>query len=387
MSELFAPAPEPATPLGRYRILSSTAGVRVSPLQLGGMSIGDAWNGFMGSMDKEQSFKLLDAFVEAGGNFIDTANNYQNEQSEAWIGEWMAARNNRDQMVIATKFTTDYRSYALGKGKTPNSCGNHKRSMFLSVRDSLKKLQTDFIDILYLHWWDHTTSIEEIMDSLHILVEQGKVMYLGISDTPAWVVSAANAYARAHGKTPFSIYQGRWNVMRRDFERDILPMTRYYGMALAPWDVLGSGHFQTAKQLAEREKKGEGLRSMLGQGQSEEERQISEALATVAAEHGIESVTAIALAYVLCKAPNVFPLVGGRKVEHLKDNIQALSIRLTKKQIEFLEAARPFDEGFPNNFIGVDPKVSGGAPSFLMQTSGQYDYVQAERAIGYEPEK
>lgn len=387
MSELFAPAPEPATPLGRYRILSSTAGVRVSPLQLGGMSIGDAWNGFMGSMDKEQSFKLLDAFVEAGGNFIDTANNYQNEQSEAWIGEWMAARNNRDQMVIATKFTTDYRSYALGKGKTPNSCGNHKRSMFLSVRDSLKKLQTDFIDILYLHWWDHTTSIEEIMDSLHILVEQGKVMYLGISDTPAWVVSAANAYARAHGKTPFSIYQGRWNVMRRDFERDILPMTRYYGMALAPWDVLGSGHFQTAKQLAERENKGEGLRSMLGQGQSEEERQISEALATVAAEHGIESVTAIALAYVLCKAPNVFPLVGGRKVEHLKDNIQALSIRLTKKQIEFLEAARPFDEGFPNNFIGVDPKVSGGAPSFLMQTSGQYDYVQAERAIGYEPEK
>ncbi|KAJ5537615.1 hypothetical protein N7513_005568 [Penicillium frequentans] len=387
MNELFAPAPEPATPLGRYRILSSTAGVRVSPLQLGGMSIGDAWSGFMGSMDKEQSFKLLDAFVEAGGNFIDTANNYQNEQSEAWIGEWMTARKNRDQMVIATKFTTDYRSYALGKGKTPNSCGNHKRSMFLSVRDSLKKLQTDFIDVLYLHWWDHTTSIEEIMDSLHILVEQGKVMYLGISDSPAWVVSAANTYARAHGKTPFSVYQGRWNVMRRDFERDILPMARHFGMALAPWDVLGSGHFQTAKQLAEREKKGEGLRSMMGQGQTEEERHVSEALAKVAAEHGTESVTAIALAYVLCKAPNVFPLVGGRKVEHLKDNIQALSIRLTQKQIEFLEAAKPFDEGFPNNFIGVDPKVSGRGPSMLVQTSGRYDYVQAERAIGYEPEQ
>ncbi|KAJ6004843.1 hypothetical protein N7540_012642 [Penicillium herquei] len=383
MDKIFAPAPEPATPLGRYRILSSTAGVRVSPLQLGGMSIGDAWNGCMGSMDKEQSFKLLDAFVEAGGNFIDTSNNYQNEQSEAWIGEWMAARNNRDQMVIATKFTTDYRSHALGHGKTPNSCGNHKRSMFISMRDSLKKLQTDFIDVLYLHWWDYTTSIEEIMDSLHILVEQGKVMYLGISDSPAWVVSAANAYARAHGKTPFSIYQGRWNLMRRDFERDILPMTRYYGMALAPWDVLGSGHFQTAKQLAVREKNGEGLRSTFAHSQSEEERQISEALATVAAEHGIESVTAIALAYVLCKAPNIFPLVGGRKVEHLMDNIQALSIRLTKKQIEFLEAARPFDEGFPNNFIGTDPKVTGAGANFLMLTSGQFDFVQAERAIGF----
>ncbi|KAJ6113268.1 Aryl-alcohol dehydrogenase (AAD) [Penicillium sp. IBT 18751x] len=384
MEKLFKPAPEPATPLGRYRILSSTAGVRVSPLQLGGMSIGDKWNQFMGSMDKEQSFKLLDAFVEAGGNFIDTANNYQYEQSEAWIGEWMAARKNRDQMIIATKFTTDYRTHELGKGKAPNACGNHKRSMFLSVRDSLRKLQTDFIDVLYLHWWDHTTSIEEIMDSLHILVEQGKVMYLGISDTPAWVVAAANTYARAHGKTPFSIYQGRWNVMRRDFERDILPMARHFGMALAPWDVLGSGHFQTAKQLEERKKAGEGLRSMFQSEQSEEERKISEALATVAAEHGIESVTAIALAYVLCKAPNVFPIVGGRKVEHLKDNIKALSIRLTEQQIEFLESAAPLDIGFPGNFIGPDPAISGGKMPLLMQTAGAIDFVQGEQAIGYE---
>ncbi|KAJ5860145.1 Aryl-alcohol dehydrogenase (AAD) [Penicillium soppii] len=387
MEEIFKPAPEPATPLGRYRVLSSTAGIRVSPLQLGAMSIGDSWSQFMGSMNKEQSFALLDAFAAAGGNFIDTANNYQNEQSEAWIGEWMAARQNRDQMVIATKFTTDYRSHALGKGKVPNACGNHKRSMILSVRDSLRKLQTDFIDVLYLHWWDHTTSIEEVMDSLHILVEQGKVMYLGISDSPAWVVSAANTYARAHGKTPFSVYQGRWNVMRRDFERDILPMARHFGMALAPWDVLGSGHFQSAKQIEARKKSGEGLRNIFGSEQTEEEKRISEALATVAAEHGIESVTAIALAYVLCKAPNVFPLVGGRKIEHLHDNIQALTIRLTDKQIEFLEAATDFDVGFPNNFIGIDPKVTGGQQNMLMSTAGHIDYVQAPRAVGYEPTK
>ncbi|KAJ5427385.1 hypothetical protein N7465_002455 [Penicillium sp. CMV-2018d] len=387
MAELFAPAPEPATPLGRYRVLSSTAGVRVSPLQLGAMSIGDSWNQVMGSMNKEQSFALLDAFVAAGGNFIDTANNYQNEQSETWLGEWMAARNNRDQIVLATKFTTDYRSHAAGKGNVPNACGNHKRSMVLSVRDSLRKLQTDFIDVLYLHWWDHTTSIEEIMDSLHILVEQGKVMYLGISDSPAWVVSAANTYARAHGKTPFSIYQGRWNVMRRDFERDILPMARHFGMALAPWDVLGGGHFQTAKQLEERKRTGEGLRSVMGAEQTEEERSISEALATVAAEHGVESITTIALAYVLCKAPNVFPLVGGRKIEHLHDNIQSLSIRLTDKQIEFLEAATTFDIGFPGNFIGEDPCTNGGKMTFLMGTAGRVDFVQASQAIGYEPGK
>jgi aryl-alcohol dehydrogenase-like predicted oxidoreductase len=119
-------------------------------------------------------------------------------------------------------------------------------------------------DILYLHWWDHTTSIEEIMDSLHILVEQGKVLYLGISDSPAWVLSAANTYARAHSKTPFSIYQGRWNVLYRDMEREIIPMAKHFGMAIAPWDVLGGGKFQSKEALEERKKKNEGLRSMFG---------------------------------------------------------------------------------------------------------------------------
>lgn len=384
MASLFAPAPEPPTELGRYRILSSTAGIRVSPLQLGAMSIGSAWNNFMGSMDKEASFKLLDAYYEAGGNFIDTANNYQNEESETWIGEWMASRKNRDQLVLATKFTTDYKSYDLGKGRAPNHCGNHRRSLHMSVRDSLKKLGTDWIDVLYLHWWDHTTSIEEIMDSLHILVEQGKVLYLGISDSPAWVVSAANTYARAHGKTPFSIYQGRWNVLLRDFEREIIPMARHFGMALAPWDVLGSGKFQTKKAIEERKKKGEGLRTMLGTGeQTEEEVRMSEALAKVAEEHGIESVTAIALAYVMAKTPNVFSLVGGRKIEHLHDNIQALKIKLTPQQVEYLESVRPLDPGFPNTFIGPDPKVTGQA-SFLLAANSQLAFVRAPRPIGLE---
>ncbi|GJN66893.1 aryl-alcohol dehydrogenase [Purpureocillium lilacinum] len=356
---IFGAAPEPKTELGRYRILSSSAGIRVSPLQLGAMSVGDAWSSFMGSMSKEQSFKLLDHFAAAGGNFIDTANNYQAEQSEAWLGEWMAARKNRDQMVVATKYTTDYKSYALGKGRAPNHCGNSRRSMHVSVRDSLRKLQTDWIDILYVHWWDFTTSVREIMDALHILVQQGKVLYLGASDTPAWVVSAANEYALAHGKTPFSIYQGRWNVMKRDFEREIIPLARHYGMALAPWDVLGGGKFQTKKAIEERKKKGEGLRSIFTGDQSEEERRVSEALEKVAQEHGVESITAIALAYVRAKAHNVFPLVGGRKTEHLDDNIRALSIKLTPEQVDFLEGVTNFDIGFPNDFIGPDPHVTG----------------------------
>lgn len=380
---LFDPAPEPSTELGRYRVLSTTAGVRVSPLCLGAMSIGEAWSAFMGSMDKEASFKLLDAYFEAGGNFIDTANNYQNEQSEIWLGEWMAERKNRDQIVIATKFTTDYKSYERGAGKTPNTCGNHKRSLHMSVRDSLKKLQTDWIDILYLHWWDHTTSIEEIMDSLHILVEQGKVLYLGISDTPAWVVSAANYYATSRGKTPFSLYQGRWNILLRDFERDIIPMAQHFGMALVPWDVLGGGKFQTKKQIEERKSKGEGMRSLFGAEQSEDEVKISAALEKVAAEHGVNSITAIALAYVMAKTPNVFPLVGGRKVEHLQDNIAALKVKLTKEQIDFLEGVKSAHVGFPQDFIGPDPKLTG-KPSGLLGASAPMAFVLAPKPIGLQ---
>lgn len=253
--------PTPPTELGRLRILSPTAGVRVSPLQLGAMSIGNAWAGAMGSMDKDSAFKLLDAFSEAGGNFIDTASFYQNEQSEQWIGEWVASRKNRDSLVLATKFSMDYRSHALGKGpQSANFAGNSRRSIHVGVRDSLKNLQIDYIgesetifhphvgkvlvgavadfhapsDIYYVHFWDFTTSIKEVMDALHILVEQGKVLYLGASDTPAWIVAAANTYAVDHGKTPFSVYQGRWNLLNRDFERDIIPMARHFGMALAP---------------------------------------------------------------------------------------------------------------------------------------------------------
>ncbi|KAK5448037.1 putative aryl-alcohol dehydrogenase aad14 [Exophiala xenobiotica] len=383
MSDFFAPAPEPPTELGRYRVLSSTAGVRVSPLCLGAMSIGDAWSGFMGSMSKENSFKLLDAFYEAGGNFIDTANNYQDEQSEKWIGEWMATKKNRDMMVIATKFTTAYRSYELGKGKTVNYSGNHKKSLHLSVNDSLKKLQTDYIDLLYLHWWDWTTSIEEVMDSLHILVEQGKVLYLGISDTPAWIVSAANTYARSHGKTPFSVYQGRWNIMLRDFERDIIPMARHFGMALCPWDVIGGGKFQSKKQIEARKKQGEGLRSMISGDQSPQEEKISAALEKVASEHGLESLSAIALAYVMQKTPNVFPIIGGRKVEHLHDNIKALSIKLTDEQIKFLESQTNFDVGFPSNFVGESPKATGES-SMIVATTAKIAYPIPERPFAKE---
>lgn len=355
MANFFQAVPSPATELGRLRVLSSSAGIRVSPLQLGSMSLGSAWSRATGVITKEEVFKLLDAFVEAGGNFIDLASNYQNEDSEKWIGEWISERQNRDKLVIATKYTMDYASYRLGgPGSAPNHTGNHKRAMYMSLRDSLAKLQTDYIDILYLHCWDHTTSIKEIMDSMHFLVAERKVLYLGVSDTPAWIVSAANTYAEDRDKTPFSIYQGRWSVLDRDFERDIIPMARQFGMALAPFSVLGGGRLKSASQLRDRKEALRGAPEL-----TEEEALMSERLLKVAQEHGIESVTAIALAYVMHKAPNVYPIIGCRKVDQLKDNIQALSIHLTKEQIASLESAKKFDLGFPLNFIGEDPNVTG----------------------------
>jgi len=174
MSSPFAPVQEPASPLARYRILSSSAGIHVSPLQLGAMSVGDAWSGMIGSMSHGSSFSLLDAFTTCGGNFIDTANVYQNEQSETWLAEWMAARDNRDRLVLATKYTMACRDYTIGKGVPPNYMGHHKKPMVLSLRDSLAKLQTTYIDIFHVHMWDHNSSIKEIMDSLHILVSTGR---------------------------------------------------------------------------------------------------------------------------------------------------------------------------------------------------------------------
>jgi aryl-alcohol dehydrogenase-like predicted oxidoreductase len=183
----------------------------------------------MGECSKETAFEMMDFFFDNGGNFIDTANNYQGEESEQWIGEWMAARGNRDQVVIATKYTTCYPAPGGNEKILANFQGQHAKSLHLSVEASLKKLQTSYIDLLYIHWWDFTTSIPEVMQSLNYLVQQGKVLYLGISDTPAWVVSKANQYARDHGLRQFSVYQGRWSAADRDFERDIIPMVRDEG--------------------------------------------------------------------------------------------------------------------------------------------------------------
>ncbi|PPQ79214.1 hypothetical protein CVT25_002820 [Psilocybe cyanescens] len=356
MPSLFEPYPPPESPLARYRLLSPTAGVHVSPIQLGGMSIGDKWTELgMGSMDKDSSFKLLDAFFDHGGNFIDTANIYQDGSSERIIGEWAEKRKNRDQLFLATKYTQNIhlRDESMPTHKVL-FVGNNAKSLRLSVAKSLENLRTDYIDLLYVHFWDWDTSIEEVMQSLHKLVLQDKVLYLGASDMPAWIVSRANQYARDHALTPFSVYQGAWNLMDRAIEREIIPMARAEGMALAPWNVLAAGKFRTDEEEEKRAASGENGRGVFGEWKrNEKEKLVCAALEKVAGEVGTKSITAVAIAYLMQKAPFVFPIVGGRKVEHLVQNLEALEISLSDEQIKYLESVVPFDLGFPSSIIGV----------------------------------
>lgn len=327
----------------------------------------------MGEMKKEAVFDLLDYFHSQGGNFIDTANNYQSEQSEIWIGEWLAARPDvRDQMVIATKYTTNSNTHrGHDKIVQVNFGGNNAKSMRLSIDRSLKNLQTNYIDLFYVHWWDFTTGIPELMLSLNSLVEQGKVLYLGVSDTPAWVVSKANEYARCHGLRQFVTYQGRWSAADRDFEREIVGMCAAEGMSMAPWGALGGGNFKSEKQREASKNEGR----QVG-GPNETQIKVSKVLEEIAESKGT-AITSVALAYVMHKAPYVFPVVGGRKIEHLKGNIEALGLELTPEDMDKIEGAAEFDVGFPLQFLS---NRSGGPrdPSdlWLAAPSGKVDYVE-----------
>ncbi|CAK45091.1 hypothetical protein CBS115989_1983 [Aspergillus niger] len=369
------------SPLSRHRHLSPLSSVRISPLQLGGMSLGTTWSDRLGAVPKSSAFSLLDKFYSLGGNFIDTANAYQAGQSEEWIGEWMATRSptRRSEMVIATKYTLS----PIPQGSSiqeSNFGGNGTKSMRVSIEESLRRLRTDYIDIYYVHAWDYSTNIEELMQSLNHLVAQGKVLYLGISDAPAWVVSKANTYARVHGLRGFSVYQGRYGATCRDLEREIIPMCREEGMGLCVWGVLGNGYLRSPNTAAERVRNVSHL--LTGH-----EEHVSLVLDTVAKRHGEgASVTSVAIAYVMQKTPYLFPIIGGRTVEQLEENVQALSLDLTEQDVREIDAAYPFDLGFPHSFLCPGGyRDGGGCPGpqdvAFSRAMGEFDYVEGGKAI------
>jgi len=212
------------------------------------------------------------------------------------------------------------------------------------------------------------------MQSLNDMVRAGKILYLGVSDTPAWIVSKANQYARDHGLRQFVVYQGEWNASKRDFERDIIPMCASEDMGICPWGALGGGKFKTdeARKQSEGRKGGEA---------SEQQVKVSKVLEKLAKEKGA-AITGVALAYVMCKAPYVFPIVGGRTIDHLKGNIEALSLDLSDEEVKGIEDAWPFDTGFPLSFLSQSPAgAKGPGDVVLAREGGQFDYVNGLKPI------
>ena len=220
----------------RYKLLGKS-GLRVSELCLGTMTFGEDWG--WGS-PRDESRKVYDAFLEAGGNFIDTANVYTNGTSERFLGEFMSGH--RDRVVLATKYSN------AAPGNDPNAAGNHRKSMMQSVEASLKRLKTDYIDLYWLHIWDQITPIEEVMRAFDDLVRQGKILYAGVSDMPAWVVAKANTLAELRGWTPFVGLQIEYSLIERTPERELLPMAADLGLGVTAWSPLAGGML-TGKQL------------------------------------------------------------------------------------------------------------------------------------------
>jgi aryl-alcohol dehydrogenase-like predicted oxidoreductase len=318
----------------RYRLLGRS-GLRVSELCLGTMTFGDDWGW---GADDAESGRIFAAFAEAGGNFVDTANNYTNGSSERLVGELTAP--DRDRWVIATKYTltTD--------PADPNAGGNHRKSLVRSLEQSLRRLRTDHVDLLWLHMRDATTPIDEAVRALDDQVRLGKVLYVGISDSPAWVAAQANTLADLRGWSPFVALQVPYSVASRDPERELLPMAAALGLAVTPWGVLGAGVLsgKPPDQLRWPEEAG-GTRISA----------VVEALRSVAgASDCTPAQAAIAWLRARPQPPVVVPIVAATKAEQLRSNIGALDVVLDPEQLALLDSAGAPELGFPRSFLESD---------------------------------
>lgn len=343
----------------RYKLLGRS-GLRVSELALGTMTFGEDWGW---GASKSESQKIFDAFVQAGGNFIDTAVNYTNGTSEKFVGEFIKA--DRDYFVVATKYSL--RDNNANKSD-PNAGGNQRKNMLRAVETSLKNMDTDHIDLYYLHMWDFMTPIEEVMRGLDDLVRSGMVRYIGISDTPAWVISKANLMAELRGWSPFVATQFPYSLASRDPERAIIPMARTEDIAMTVWGILGGGVL-TGKY------RDEDATTRYDEA-SEERMQLADKLVEMAETTGTTS-SQIAINWARQRpgsgAP-IIPILGARTLTQMEDNLGALDFSLTETQIAELEALSPIKLGFPYDFL-----TSGGVRSLVYGDT--YDLTDNHRNI------
>lgn len=327
----------------RYKLLGKS-GLRVSELCLGTMTFGEDWG--WGS-SQEESRKIYDAFMEAGGNFIDTANVYTNGTSETYLGEFIAS--DRERVVLATKYTNG------AANSNPNGAGNQRKNMVQSVEGSLKRLKTDYIDLLWLHTWDFMTPIEEVMRAFDDLVRAGKVLYIGISDAPAWIISQCNMLAELRGWTPFIGLQIEYSLIQRTPERELLPMARTLDIGVTAWSPLASG-WLTGKYSNGSSKEAESRRldneSMSGfVQQNERNLQIAQAVDSVAQQINCSSAQ-VALNWL--RQQEVIPIIGGRKVSQIKDNLDCINFNLPPEQIQKLNQVSSIELGFPHDFFNQE---------------------------------
>lgn len=331
--------------LDTYRLLGSS-GLRVSPLALGAMTFGADWGW---GADRDEARRIFDAYLEQGGNFVDTANQYTNGTSEQLIGEFSAGR--REQLVIATKYTVTQRA------GDPNAGGNHRKSMVQSVEASLRRLNTGYLDLLYLHVWDATSPAEEILRAMDDLVRAGKVLYLGISNTPAWQVSRMQAIADLRGWSPLIALQIEYSLIERTVECDLIPMAWEMGLGVIPWSPLASGvltgKYSRADLEAEVTPEASGTRRNVAAANgslTERGLAIADVVKQVAVEAGT-TPSRVALAWTLTNTAVTAPIVGVRTVAQLDDNLGALGLELSEEQLAWLDEASAVDPGFPHEFL------------------------------------
>ncbi|MBO0807678.1 MAG: aldo/keto reductase [Actinobacteria bacterium] len=320
----------------RYRTFGPS-GLRVSELFLGTMTFGGAWGW---GAPVEECRKMLDTYAEAGGNVIDTASAYTEGESERIVGQLLGA--DRDRFVVMTKYTITL------DGSDPNASGNHRKSLVRSLEQSLTRMRTDYLDLLWVHIWDPLTPAEEMMRALDDVVRAGKVLYAGISDAPAWVVSRANTLADWHGWTPFIGLQVPYSLVRRDIERELLPMAESLGLSVAAWSPLANGVL--SGKFTRSGEPGPTRMRQTGQDISERELRIAREVDAVADELEVSS-SQVALAWTMARDRWVHPLVGARNAGQLADNLAATRLVLPEEAVRRLDEVSAIERGFPSDTI------------------------------------
>ena len=318
----------------KYKLLGRS-GLKVSELCLGTMGFGTeaGWGA-----DSATSFDIMDAYANAGGNFLDTANIYKLGTSEKIIGDYLS-HHDRDYFVLATKYTLKDNT------TNPNASGNNRKNMMRSVEESLKRLKTDFIDLLYLHIWDDITPIDEVLRAMDDLIKQGKVNYAAISDTPAWVVAKGNTLAELMGWSQFVALQVEYSLLARTPERELIPMAKHFGITVTPWAPLAGGAL-TGKYLRGEKGRIKPESNRL----NERSEAITKVVIAIADELDV-SPGNVALQWTRQQSFSCIPIIGATKVDQFHDNLKTIEVTLNDDQLKRLDEASAIQLGFPGDFF------------------------------------